>query len=143
MVYAKKLVSTDRSSVSYDIRDCYTYIDRIYCKLSDGDHLGFRGSNHMFRDLDWVGTIDNCIETFGYIPIGSFAFMCRTKKMEKPLRYHDDNLPDAYMVGIVCNTDSLHYRKWTYIGLSRKIFYAKAINEYLDRRIKDDNTGEV
>ena len=101
----------------------------------------------MWRNaLKWKGTLEECRQTFGDIPLGSWAFIVRNDGGEKD-RGYNDNEGNAYHVGIYClrNTgeevrdstktnsrDGVGYRSikgFTHIGLPKMIVYAHTVSD--------------
>ena len=141
MIKASDIALVCGDGVDYNIYNCYKHIEDIYNRFTN-DRLGFRGSNHMFRELDWVGTKQDCIDLFGCIPVGAFAFMTRSQDSIYaclPSRYHGDGLPDAYMSGIVVHPEEIS-PKWTYIGLTNKLSYGELIDAYIRTHRNGENS---
>ncbi len=86
----------------YSEMDCQGFVERM---LEDvGIFRNWRGSNHMWRDaLIWKGTPEECIRTFGKIPVGAWLFVLKDDGDEVAGGYKD-GLGNASHVGVYTGT---------------------------------------
>ena len=66
--------------ITYDQLDCQGFVEEVLKDLGvrkpDGTFYNWRGSNSMYRNyFSFRGTIDECINKFGTIPVGAFVFV--------------------------------------------------------------------
>lgn len=93
---------------TYDQLDCQGFVEAVLKDLgirkSNGTFFDWRGSNSMYRNYySWHGTIDECIKTFGKIPVGAFVYIWEsTGEQEKG---YTDGLGNFKHVGIYCGKD--------------------------------------
>ena len=50
--------------------DCQGLME--YCLRQIGIKANWKGSNHMWRDMAWKGTPEECKAKFGCIPVGAW-----------------------------------------------------------------------
>ena len=130
--------------IPYSKYDCQAFVEQVLKDLGvrrpDGNPYNWRGSNAMFRqEIRWRGTIDECIQKFGCIPLGAFVFKVKFDGGEAVRGYHDA-LGNATHVGLYVGgtpnpvmdsqpTGGIQYRKlsiFTHVGLMSMIDYATA-----------------
>ena len=102
--YADQAKLSKYDKIRYDQYDCQAFCELVLRDIGvrkpDGAVYNWRGSNDMYRNaVSWVGSIDECLRTFGVIPIGSWAFMWDTTGNEEKRGYHDGK-GNASHVGI-------------------------------------------
>ena len=133
----------------YKQMDCQAFVEK--CLADCGLKIDLKGSNAWFRKMDWVGTPEECVKTFGSIPDGAFLFIWNDKGGEVA-RGYKDGLGDAEHIGIVthvkqgaihssatreCVAESKFADKtirnggWNRIGLSHLFDYGSKINALL------------
>ncbi len=86
---------------SYSEMDCQALVERM---LGDvGIHKDWKGSNAMYRDMAWVGDVDECIARYGSVPVGALLFIHAFDGGEEERGYHD-GLGNASHVGVKTGT---------------------------------------
>ena len=95
--------------LKYSDADCQEFVERVLkdCGVRKDDNTvyNWRGSNSMWRNaLLWKGTKEQCIEKFGYIPVGAWVFIHAYDGGEVEKGYHD-NEGNARHVGIYVGDD--------------------------------------
>jgi hypothetical protein len=68
-----------------------------------------KGSNAWYRAMDWTGTPEECMKTFGQIPIGATLFIWANDGGEEARGYHDGK-GNASHIGVFIgrNTGAIH-----------------------------------
>lgn len=148
--FALQAKSDKYNGLKYNQYDCQAFVEKV---LSDSGEKGhnWRGTNHMWRNaLSWKGTLQECIDKFGYIPLGAWVFNLKFDGGEKDRGYNDKE-GNAYHVGIFVGDDNTRdstkitgkrngvgYRplkEWNRVGLCK----------YLDYGIdnKDNNSSKI
>jgi len=169
--YASQAMSDRYTGVPYSKLDCQAFVEEVLkdcgVRRADGTPYNWKGSNSMWRTaLSWKGTIKECRETFGEIPIGSWVFIVKHDGGEKERGYHD-NEGNASHVGIYVrhnleqvrdstrtNTrNGVGYRMldgFTHVGLPKMIDYSnipdtesEAIDAIGIIRNPDSSDGDV
>ena len=102
--YAEQAQKTKYDNLKYSQYDCQAFCELVLRDLGVRKDTGavydWKGSNDMYRHAcSWVGTISECIRTFGEVPEGAWAFMWDTTGNEK-LRGYYDGLGNASHIGI-------------------------------------------
>lgn len=122
-------------NIPYSVLDCQGFVERVL--LDCGIKKDWRGSNDMWRNaLSWKGTVDECLERFGRVPIGAWLFTIRHDGKE-PSRYTDG--VNAAHVGIYTarGAGAMHStapkgvqmcefpdaNRWTHVGLASCLSY--------------------
>lgn len=134
--FALKAYEFRNSKIPYSVLDCQAFVERV---LSDiGIKRNWRGSNHMWREaLSWKGTIQECIDKFGFIPAGAWLFTVKFDGGEKERGYRDLE-GNAKHVGIYTGLGlgAMHSTtggvqecefpstRWTHVGLAKDICYS-------------------
>lgn len=86
----------------YSEMDCQALVEKMLEAV--GIFRNWRGSNHMWRDaLIWKGTPEECIRTFGKIPVGAWLFVLKDDGGEVA-RGYKDGLGNASHVGVYTGT---------------------------------------
>ena len=93
---------------TYDKLDCQAFVEAVLKEIGvrkpDGSVFDWRGSNSMFRNYySWRGTVDECRDRFGCIPVGCFLYKWYPTG-EQDRGYHDGQ-GNAKHVGIYCGQD--------------------------------------
>lgn len=134
--------------VPYSVMDCQAFVEA--CLRDIGLNRDLAGSNAWFREMDWVGTPEECKALFGSIPKGAFLYILEFDGNE-PARYKPDGLGNASHMGIYTGTNrgavasskskggviysyfagSSINGSWNRVGLWRELDYGAAVNEYL------------
>ena len=105
--YGKQAENPKYDILKYNQVDCQAFCEKVLYDLgvrtSSGGRYDWRGSNDMWRNaVSWKGTIEEAIQKFGCVPVGSWAFMVKHDGGEIPRGYHD-NEGNASHVAIVVN----------------------------------------
>lgn len=105
---AEQAITGGYVGIPYSKLDCQGFVEQVLKDLGvrkpDGSPYNWRGSNSMFRNyINWRGTISECMETFGEIPVGAFVFLVKHDGGEVEKGYHDD-LGNASHVGLYLGT---------------------------------------
>lgn len=108
---ADESVKSKYDKLKYSQYDCQAYVELVLKNLgvrkADGSVYNWKGSNDMYRNAcSWVGTVDECIRKYGFIPSGALAFMWDLTGNEKARGYYD-GLGNASHVGIVISADTV------------------------------------
>lgn len=91
---------------SYDTYDCQAVIEESVKRA--GGHMSYSGSNHMARNLTWLGTLENAKATFGQpLPIGMALFINEEVSDKTPSQYRNDGLGDFTHVGLYAGPNAL------------------------------------
>lgn len=125
----------------YHRLDCQAFVEKVIEDLGirkpDGTPYNWKGSNSMFRNhIRWRGTVKECLNKFGCIPLGAFLFIVKHDGGEVNRGYHDD-LGNASHVGLCVGaqamdsqpTGGVDYRKlslFTHVGLMDMIDYSSS-----------------
>lgn len=132
--FAAAALNPELLGIPYDKLDCQAFVERV---LSDcGIKRNWRGSNHMWREaLTWRGTVDECIELWGEVPVGAWLFTVKNDGGEKK-RGYNDNDGNAAHVGIYTGDGNARHSttggvqdcdfpasRWTHVGLAEDIIY--------------------
>lgn len=146
--YAEQALSSKYDKLKYFQYDCQAFVEKV---LNDctGKNYNWKGSNDMWRNaLSWKGTIGECIQIYGEIPVGAWVFMHSYDGGEVARGYHDSE-GNASHVGIYCrpdsntpvrdstkgtNRDGVGYRKlsdFNKVGLPKVIEYGATITPYI------------
>ena len=105
---AEQAITGNYVGIPYDKLDCQAFVEQVLKDLgvrkSDGSVYNWRGSNSMWRNfISWRGSVKECKEKFGEIPVGAFVFIIKYDGGEKEKGYHDD-LGNASHVGLYLGT---------------------------------------
>ena len=139
---AEQAVTGNYEGTPYSKLDCQAFVEQVLKDLGvrkdDGKPYNWKGSNSMWRThIKWKGSIDECINKFGEIPLGAFLFKIKQDGGEEDRGYHD-GLGNAAHVGLYVGTSPLpvmdsqptggvQYRKlsiFTHVGLMDMIDYS-------------------
>ena len=140
--FAEQAKSSKYDKLKYSQYDCQAFVEKVLydagCRKSDGSAYNWKGSNSMWRNaLSWKGTKEECIATFGCIPLGAWVFIVAHDGGEKEKGYND-NEGNAKHVGIYVGDDTTRdstrgtkrdgvgYRPlkdWNMIGLCKYLDY--------------------
>lgn len=135
--FAKAAIAIAEKGYTYQEMDCQAFVEAALKKV--GIRKNWRGSNHMWREaLAWKGTVDECLNTYGEIPVGAWLFTLKNDGGEK-LRGYTDGLGNAAHVGVYTGEGkgSVHStgigtqeaefpgKRWTHVGLCSLLDYDK------------------
>ena len=89
----------------YSDLDCQGFVEAVLkdigIRKSDGSVYNWTGSNSMYRNFyQWRGSVEECINKFGKIPIGAFVYIWQSSGEQE--RGYWDGLGNAKHVGIYC-----------------------------------------
>ena len=131
---------------TYDKMDCQGFVEAVLKDIGvrkpNGTVYDWKGSNSMYRNhIRWRGTVKECLDKFGCIPLGAFVFIIKHDGGEVNRGYHDD-LGNVTHVGLFVGSNStgyqcmdsqptggVQYRKlslFTNVGLMDMIDYSSA-----------------
>ena len=152
-VFTKQANSQKYDSIPYEKLDCQGFVEQVLkdcgVRKSDGTPFNWRGSNSMWRTaLLWKGTVEQCKQIYGEIPLGAWLFIVKNDGGERE-RGYNDNEGNASHVGILCfnpsetkncvrdstqsrTRDGVGYRtldSFTHVGLPYMIKYDTKVNE--------------
>ena len=101
---AEQAVTGNYVGIPYSQLDCQGFMEKLLMDLAvrkpDGTPYNWRGSNSMWRNyINWKGSISECYEKYGEIPLGAFLFLVRNDGKEKEKGYND-NEGNAAHVGL-------------------------------------------
>ena len=109
--YAEQATYPKYDKLIYSQYDCQAFCELVLRDLgvrqANGKPYDWKGSNDMYRNaVSWVGTIAECRQKFGDIPLGAWAFMWDTTGNEK-LRGYYDGRGNASHIGIYIGNDTV------------------------------------
>lgn len=81
----------------YSKMDCQEFVEQAMKAV--GINLNLAGSNTWYRNMTWTGTPEECIATFGEIPVGAILFILKHDGKE-PAAYRSDGKGNADHMGI-------------------------------------------
>ncbi len=92
--YAEQAKNPKYDKLKYSDVDCQAYCELVLKDLgvrdSSGKVYNWKGSNDIARNAcSWIGTKEECIKKFGYIPVGAWAFIWDNTGNEKKRGYYD------------------------------------------------------
>lgn len=85
----------------YSQMDCQAFVEK--CLSDCGIKKDLPGSNAWYReckDNGWVGSPEECVKRFGFVPVGAFIFILKHDGNE-PEKYKPDGIGNASHIGIV------------------------------------------
>ena len=139
---------------SYDEMDCQEFVER--CMAACGLKMNLGGSNSWYREImknGWVGTPEECVQLFGYVPKGAILFIWEPVSASTPEKFKKDGIGDLTHMGIKTGRGdgaihSSHSKGgvvtskfqdktirnggWNRVGLYDKFDYGKSINWFLE-----------
>lgn len=131
--------------------DCQGLME--YCLRQIGIKANWKGSNHMWRDMAWKGTPEECKAKFGCIPVGAWLYIVSDDGGEVARGYRDGQ-GNAEHVGVYTgqNLGAVHASAsrgkvddskfagktirnggWNRIGLCKLLDYGEAVAAKLDK----------
>ena len=107
--FALQAMSDKYTGVPYTKLDCQAFVEEVLkdcgVRKPDGSPYNWKGSNSMWRNaLIWKGTLEECRQKYGEIPIGAWVFIVKNDGGEEDRGYFD-NEGNASHVGIYCKPD--------------------------------------
>ena len=107
--YADQAKNKKYDSIKYDQCDCQAFCELVLKDIGvrqpNGAVYNWKGSNDMARHaVSWIGTKEECIKQYGYIPVGAWAFMWDNTGNEKKRGYYD-GLGNFSHIGIFVGDD--------------------------------------
>jgi len=145
---------------SYSEMDCQAFVER--CMADVGYRRDLPGSNAWYREMDWVGSPEDCVREFGIVPKGAFLFILKQDGKE-PEKYKKDGIGNASHIGLVThrNDGAIHSSSskgcvctsafrdktvpnggWNRVGLLRVFDYGKSVNWVLEHGQTPADPGE-
>lgn len=107
--YAEQAKNTKYNKLKYSDVDCQAYCELVLKDLGvrqeNGAAYNWKGSNDIARHAcSWIGTKEECIKQFGFIPLGAWAFIWDNTGNEKKRGYYD-GLGNYSHIGIYVGDD--------------------------------------
>ena len=93
---------------TYNVLDCQGFVEAVLkdvgVRKPDGSLYNWRGSNSMYRNYySWRGTVEECVNKFGSIPVGAFVYIWKPTGEEEV--GYKDGLGNCTHVGIYCGNN--------------------------------------
>lgn len=107
--YAEQAKNEKYNKLKYENADCQAFCELVLKDLgirqSTGVIYNWKGSNDIARNAcSWIGTKEECMQEFGYIPVGAWAFIWDNTGNEKKRGYYD-NKGNYSHIGIYIGDD--------------------------------------
>ena len=107
--YAEQAKDKKYEKLTYDNVDCQAFCELVLkdigVRQANGAVYNWKGSNDIARHAcSWVGTKEECISQFGFIPLGAWAFIWDNTGNEKQRGYYD-GLGNYSHIGIYVGDD--------------------------------------
>ena len=92
--YADQAKNTKYDKLTYDNVDCQAFCELVLkdigVRQQNGAVYNWKGSNDIARNAcSWIGTKEECVKQFGFIPLGAWAFIWDNTGKETQRGYHD------------------------------------------------------
>ena len=92
--YAEQAKDKKYEKLTYDNVDCQAFCELVLkdigVRQANGSVYNWKGSNDIARNAcSWIGTKEECIKQFGFIPVGAWAFIWDNTGNEKQRGYYD------------------------------------------------------
>lgn len=92
--YAEQAKDKKYEKLTYEQVDCQAFCELVLkdigVRQSSGAAYNWKGSNDIARHAcSWIGTKEECIKQFGFIPLGAWAFIWDNTGKEKERGYFD------------------------------------------------------
>ena len=101
----------------YSELDCQAAIEEAVKRA--GGQMSYSGSNHMARNVSWLGTLENAFATFGDpLPVGMALFINEEVSSTTPTKYRGDGLGDFTHVGLYAGPKA--FKDKNKYGISRQ-----------------------
>ena len=142
MVDAKKLGPTGcrYMGTPYETMDCQAFWERT---LKDcGIKMDLGGSNSWYRYMmkhGWCGTPEECVKTFGGIPVGATLYIRKDVSESTPAQFRDDGIGDITHMGIFTGMTG---KEMVQIALDAGVSHADKFN-YGDGAINSSSSRGV
>ena len=110
----------------YSEMDCQKFWERVIRDCGLDMDLG--GSNSWYRYMmkhGWVGTPEECAETFGGVPIGATLFIHEAVSESTPAQFRDDGVGDITHMGIYTGMTG---KEMTQIAIEEGVKHADKYN---------------
>ena len=107
--YADQAKQSKYEKLKYSDVDCQAFCELVLkdigVRQANGAVYNWKGSNDIARHAcSWIGTKEECIKQFGFIPLGAWAFMWDNTGNEKKRGYYD-GLGNYSHIGIYVGND--------------------------------------
>ena len=107
--YADQAKDKKYDKLTYDNVDCQAFCELVLKDIGvrqpNGSVYNWKGSNDIARHAcSWIGTKEECIRQFGFIPLGAWAFIWDNTGNEKKRGYYD-GLGNYSHIGIYIGDD--------------------------------------
>lgn len=107
--YAAQAKLAKYEKLKYSDVDCQAFCELVLrdigVRQSNGAVYNWKGSNDIARHAcSWIGTKEECIKQFGFIPLGAWAFMWDNTGNERQRGYYD-GLGNYSHIGIYVGDD--------------------------------------
>ena len=132
----------------YSQMDCQKFYEQMLADV--GVKKDLKGSNAWYRAMDWTGTPEECMKTFGQIPIGATLFIWANDGGEVA-RGYTDGKGNATHIGVFIgrNTGAIHSSAtrgkvafsnfkcktirggWNRVGLTRLLSYGEKVDKMI------------
>ena len=108
--YADKARSSEYNKLTYEQVDCQAFCELVLADIGvrqeNGRAFNWKGSNDIARNAcSWIGTIAECKEKFGTIPLGAWAFIWENKTGNEEKRGYHDGRGNYSHIGIYVGND--------------------------------------
>lgn len=106
--FAECALNSKWDKYKYEQLDCQGFVEAVLADIGvrkpNGQVYNWRGSNSMYRTYEqWIGTKDECIKKFGFVPVGALVFVWEETGEEE--RGYTDKKGNAKHVGVYCGGD--------------------------------------
>ena len=107
--YADQAKLSKYEKLKYSDVDCQAFCELVLkdigVRQANGAVYNWKGSNDIARHAcSWIGTKEECIKQYGFIPLGAWAFMWDNTGNERQRGYYD-GLGNYSHIGIYVGND--------------------------------------